>query len=219
MGTGKIGNRIKGVGVAVGNIKMGGRIMIPPPPVAVADGTAVGTSVLVDMAVGIPVLVEVPVGTRGVGGAAIDANVSGIQTADVTEPAIHANPPLPPANSIYHHVLSKFFPATLAVPPCGIEPIIPYTCPGPLRTFATVLVVTVGVHTATTVTGLGVSDGMTVAVNVRVAVSVPTACSVAGAPPGRLQASTASAMKKSDKIMFLLFASIRYSSERLMLAL
>jgi len=201
---GKIGNRIKGVGVAVGNKKMGGRKI--NPGVAVADGATVGT----------PVFVGVAVGTMGVGGAVIDASVSGMQAAEVTEPAIHANPPLPPANSMYHHVPSKFFPATLAVPPCGIEPIMPYACPGPLRTFATVLVVTMGAHASATVVGLGVSDARIIAVTVGVTVSVPIDSSVAGAPPGRLQASVARVMKNMDKIMFLFFASIRFSSKRLM---
>jgi len=93
---------------------------------------------------------------------------------------------------------------------------IPYTCPGPLRTFATVLAVTVGVHAWATVVGLGVSDGMVVAVNVGVAVSVtPIGTSVGGAPPGKLQASIATVMKKTDNKIFLFFASIVFSSERI----
>lgn len=149
---------------------------------------------------------SVAVGTMGVGGAAMDANVLGIQTAEVTEPAIHANPPSPPANSMYHHVPSKFFPATLAVPPCGIEPMTPYTCPGPLRTFATVLVVTVGLHEV--LVGLGVSDAVAVNMGVSVAVSagdtvsvnLNVGTSVAGVPlPGRLQLITASQMARIEK--------------------
>jgi hypothetical protein len=70
------------------------------------------------------------------------------------------------------------------------------------------------------VVGLGVSDGMLVAVNVAVTVPVSIDSSVAGgAPPGRLQASTARVRKNTDKIIFLFFASIRFSSKRLMLAL
>lgn len=108
MGSGKI--RIK-VGVGVGRMKMGGRRIIPP---LVAVGVGVGAAVAA--------FVGVDVGAIGVGGAAIDGSVSGMQAAEVTDPAIQANPPLPPANSIYHHVPSKFFPATLAVPPSGSEP-------------------------------------------------------------------------------------------------
>jgi len=94
MGMGKIGNRNNGVGVAEGNKKMGG-IKINPG-VDVAEGIAVGA----------PVLEGTAVGTIGVGGAAMEASVAGIQSAEVTEPAIHAKPPLPPANSMYHHVPS-----------------------------------------------------------------------------------------------------------------
>ena len=86
----------KNVGVAVGNIKMGVRKIMPPPLVAVAEGAAVAMVVFVGAAVGI----------MAVGGATIDASVSGIQSAEVTDPAIHAKPPSPPANSMYHHVPS-----------------------------------------------------------------------------------------------------------------
>jgi hypothetical protein len=114
MGRGKI--KIK-VGVGVGKTKMGvnrmGGRMIPP---LVAVGVGVG-------ATAVAAFVGVEVGAIGVGGAAIDGSVSGMQAAEVTDPAIQAKPPLPPANSIYHHVPSKFFPATLAVPPCGMLPI------------------------------------------------------------------------------------------------
>jgi len=70
------------VGVGVGNTKMGGSRMIP------RVGVGIGVGVLV--------------GKMGVGGAATAANVFEIQVADVTEPAIHAKPPSPPANSMYH---------------------------------------------------------------------------------------------------------------------
>jgi hypothetical protein len=76
-----------------------------------------------------------------------------------------------------------------------------------------------GAHASATVVGLGVSDAMIVAVTVEVIVSVSVGSSVAGAPPGRLQASIARVMKNMDKIMFLFFASIRFSSKRLMPAL
>lgn len=181
-----------------------------PPLVAVADGT----DVVVD---GTGVCVGKLVGTIGVGGAAMDASVSGMHAAEVTLPAIHANPPLPPANSIYHQVPSKFLPATVAVPPCGMEPIVAYTCPGPLRTFTTVFVVTVGLQasTGTVAVGLGVSEGMGVNVSV---LSTVTA-SVGGAPPGRLQASTARVMKTTENKIFLFFASIKFSSGKLILTL
>jgi hypothetical protein len=196
--TGIIGINLTGVGDLY--IKMGGTVTKIIPLTGVAEGGAA--------------TIKVAVGTMGVGGPTMDANVVGMQTAEVTEPAIHANPPLPPANSMYHHVPSKFFPATLAVPPCGIEPIISYTCPGPLRTFATVLVVTVGLHaSATTVAvevwvGVEVSDA--VGVNVEVAVSVPVGASVAGGvPPGKLQASTARMMQVTDSKIFLFFLNIK----------
>jgi hypothetical protein len=189
---GIIGNNITGVGDLIFNRggKTGTKI------IGVTEGGAATTSVAV--------------GTMGVGGAAMDANVAGMQTAEVTEPAIHANPPLPPANSMYHHVPSKFFPATLAVPPCGIEPMMSYTCPGPLRTFASVLVVTVGLHASTTtvVVGVGVSDA--VGVNVGVAVFVPVGTTVVGgAPPGRLQASTARMMQATDRKFLMFFLNIK----------
>lgn len=69
------------VGVAVGKKKMGGNKMIPPPPlVGVADGGAATTAVLEGA----------PVGTIGVGGAAMDARVLGIQDGFVTVVDIHA---------------------------------------------------------------------------------------------------------------------------------
>jgi hypothetical protein len=189
---GIIGNTITGVGDLIFNRggKTGTKI------IGVTEGGAATTSVAV--------------GTMGVGGAAMDAKVAGMQTAEVTEPAIHANPPLPPANSMYHHVPSKFFPATLAVPPCGIEPMMSYTCPGPLRTFASVLVVTVGLHASTTtvVVGVGVSDA--VGVNVGVVVFVPVGTMVAGgAPPGRLQAITARILQATDSKILMFFVNIK----------
>jgi hypothetical protein len=187
---GIIGINLTGVGDLY--IKRGGTVTKIILPTGVTEGGAATTSVAV--------------GTMGVGGATMDANVFGMQTAEVTEPAIHANPPLPPANSMYHHVPSKFFPATLAVPPCGIEPMISYTCPGPLRTFATVLVVTVGLHASTTTVSVGVGVSDAVGVNVGVAVSVPVGTSVAGgAPPGRLQASTARMIQATDSRILLFF--------------
>lgn len=83
MGTGKIR---RNVGVGVGNTKMGGSKRIPR----------------VDVGMGVGVFV----GKTGVGGAVISASVSGIQVAFVTDPAIQAKPPSPPANSMYHHVPS-----------------------------------------------------------------------------------------------------------------
>jgi hypothetical protein len=155
------------------------------------------------------------VGTIGVGGATIDANVSGIQVGVVTVLDIHAKPPVPAANSIYHHVPSVLLPATLAEPPCGSEPIMLYTCPGPLRMFATTEVVTVGLHAS--VVGEGVSEktgAMEVNVAVGVAVSFSVALWVGGAPPGILQASAASVMKKIDSIIFLVFIDIMIFSSR-----
>ena len=107
MGRGKM---IRNVGVGVGNIKMGGTSMIPPL-VGIGVGVEVGTKVLVGVGI-------------GVGGAAMIGSVSGIHVALVTDPAIHACPPSPPANSIYHHVPSELFPNTLAVPPWGMLPMI-----------------------------------------------------------------------------------------------
>jgi len=106
-----MGKMKRNVGVGVGNIRMGGTIIIPPL-VAVGVGVKVGAGVLVG----------VGVGTVGVGGAVMDGSVSGMQVATVTEPAIHACPPSPPANLTYHHVPSKFFPSTVAVPPGGMLP-------------------------------------------------------------------------------------------------
>ena len=65
------------VGVELGMIKIGGRMMMPPQ-VGVEEGTsvAVGGSV------------EVKLGGTGVGGAAMIARVSGIQVAVVMLPAI-----------------------------------------------------------------------------------------------------------------------------------
>jgi hypothetical protein len=201
-----MGNMIKNVGVGVGNIRIGGMTMIPP-------------LVAVGVGVGVGVLVGVDVGRIGVGGAAIIGSVSGIQAALVTEPAIHANPLSPPANSMYHHVPSKFFPATLAVPPWGIEPIMLYACPGPLRTFAFVFVVIVGTHAS--VVGLGVSDatGVNVVIGVSVSVVVSTGPSVAGAPPGRLQASMERTIKNADRAILLFFTGMRFSSGKLVPAL
>lgn len=174
------GNQNIFVGVAVGN-KGKGRIIIPK--VGVAEGTTlVGTSV----------------GMIGVGGATIEASVLGMQSAMVTLPAIHAWPPSPPANSMYHQVPSKLLPATGAVPPCGMEPMMAYTCPGPLRTFATVLVVILGVQATTVAVGVSVDKGVGDGVSVNVGASV-------GALPGMLQASTASVMNKRDKTIFLFF--------------
>lgn len=96
------------VGVGVGNIRMGGTRIIPPL-VGIGVGVEVGAGVFVGAGV-------------GVGGAAMIASVSGMHVALVTEPAIHACPPSPPANSMYHHVPSEFFPNTLALPPSGILP-------------------------------------------------------------------------------------------------
>lgn len=193
------------VGVAVGNRKMGGTKMIPPPLVGVADGGAATTAVLEGA----------PVGTIGVGGAAMEARVLGIQDGLVTEVEIHAYPPVPPANSIYHQALSKLFPATLAVPPCGSVPRMGYTCPGPLRTLATTEVVTVGAHASGAAVDVGVS--VNTGVDVGVAVSPPAGASVAGAPPGILQASAASTMKMTAINIFLFFTSIRFSSKRICL--
>jgi hypothetical protein len=109
MGRGKM--RIN-VGVGVGNIKTGGTMIIPPMLVGV--GVAVGTGVYVG----------VDVGRIGVGGAAMIGSVLGMHVALVTDPAIHACPPSPPANSMYHHVPSELFPNTLAVPPWGMLPMI-----------------------------------------------------------------------------------------------
>lgn len=103
---------MRNVGVGVGRIRMGGTMIIPPL-VGVGVGVKVGVSVLVGG------------GAVGVGGAVMDGSVSGMQVATVTEPAIHACPPSPPANWMYHHVPSKFFPSTVAVPPCGMFPMTP----------------------------------------------------------------------------------------------
>ncbi len=160
------------------------------PSVEVGTG-ATTTGVLVAVAVG---------GITGVGGAAMDASVLGMQAAEVMLPAIHPCPPSPPAKSMYHQVPSKFLPATLALPPCGMKPITPYTCPGPLRTFASVVVVIVGVQATS------VAVGVEVGVDVEVAVSLASGVAVAvGVPPGRLQASIASVINKSAKEMFLFF--------------
>lgn len=77
------------VGVGEGMIKMGGIMMIKPL-VGVTEGINVGVSL----------------GRMGVGGATIKASVSGMQAAVVTELDIHACPPSPPANSMYHQVPS-----------------------------------------------------------------------------------------------------------------
>ena len=61
----------------------------------VADGGTVGGTVGTSVLVGTGVLVG---GMTGVGGAAITESVEGMQVAVVTLPAIHAKPPLPPAN-------------------------------------------------------------------------------------------------------------------------
>ena len=107
---GIIGKMIRSVGVGVGKMKMGGTMIIPPTVVGV--GVAVGTGVFVG----------VDVGRIGVGGATMIGSVSGMHVALVTDPAIHACPPSPPANSMYHHVPSELFPNTLAVPPWGMLP-------------------------------------------------------------------------------------------------
>ena len=70
--------------------------MMTGPPLlgtVVADGT---TATCVGTAVG-------PI---GVGGATMDASVVGIQLGVVTVLDTHAKPPVPAANSIYHHVPS-----------------------------------------------------------------------------------------------------------------
>jgi hypothetical protein len=85
-------------------------------------------------------------GGAGAGGAAITGRVVGMQAAVVTMPAIQAKPLTPPGNWIYHQDPSKFFPASGAVAPCGRLPIILYTISGPLRTFATVIAVTIGLQ-------------------------------------------------------------------------
>ena len=118
-------------------------------------------------------------GTMGVGGATMDASVLGIQFGEVTAPDIHANPLGPAGNTIYHQVPSALLPATLAEPPCGSEPIMLYTCPGPLRTFATTDVVTVGLHASVAVgegvTGVAEKTG---AMEVKVAVGAAVLFSV-----------------------------------------
>ena len=110
--------------------------------------------------------VIVEVGKIGVGGAAMEASVLGIQVEVVTVVEIHACPPEPAAKSMYHHESSKLFPDTFALPPCGMEPITAYTCPGPVRTLATVEVVMLGVHA----TGIGVEVGVSEAIAVKVGV-------------------------------------------------
>jgi len=75
----------------------GGIFMMTGPPLlgtVVADGTAA-------TCVGISVA-----GTTGTGGATMDASVVGIQLGVVTVLDTHAKPPVPAANSIYHHVPS-----------------------------------------------------------------------------------------------------------------
>ena len=95
------------VGVGEFTRMRGGICMMVNPP-GVAEGGAAATCVLVR---------GTAVGTIGVGGATIDAKVSGMQAGVVTEPATQAKPPVPAANSIYHHEPSELLPATLAVPP------------------------------------------------------------------------------------------------------
>ena len=75
---------------------IGTSIWGPPLGIVVADGAgwAAETS---DGAV---------VGPIGVGGATMDASVVGIQLGVVTVLDTHAKPPVPAANSIYHHVPS-----------------------------------------------------------------------------------------------------------------
>jgi hypothetical protein len=86
-----------------------------------------------------------------------------------------------------------------------------YTSPGPLRTFAAVLVVTMGLHTVGV--GLGVSDavtvimGVTVSVNVgggAVSITVAVGASVVAAPLGRLQLTIAVQMARIEKKTLLL---------------
>jgi hypothetical protein len=188
-----------GVGLFICRIPglMGNTTMGPFPGTVVGDGsagsaaTSVGTSVAA---------------TTGSGGATIEASVLGIQLGVVTEPATHAKPPTPAGNSIYHHVPSVLLPATLAEPPCGIVPIILYACPGPLRTFATTEVVTVGLH-ASAAGGVGVSEKAGVTVGVGVAVFSFDGSWVEGAPPGRLHPSKDRARIKVSNI-FLFIADI-----------
>jgi hypothetical protein len=86
-----------------------------------------------------------------------------------------------------------------------------YISPGPLRTFAAVLVVTMGLHTVGE--GLGVSDavtvimGVTVSVNVgggAVSITVAVGASVVTAPLGRLQLTIAVQMARIEKKTLLL---------------
>jgi hypothetical protein len=77
------------------------------------------------------------------------------------------------------------------------------------------LVVTLGRHAVAVIVGLGVSVTVTVNVGVAVSTAVFVGTAVGGAPPGMLQASAARAMKKTDRIMFLRLASIRFSSKSL----
>lgn len=74
------------------------------PNVGVADWTLATT-------------VGVLEGRIGVGGAVINARVGGMHSAVVTVVEIQAYPPAPPGNSIYHQVLSKLLPATVAAAP------------------------------------------------------------------------------------------------------
>ena len=88
-----------------------------------------------------------------------------------------------------------------------------YTCPGPLRTFAFVLVVIVGLHEVTV--GLGVSDAVTVKTGVAVSVGVEAEDGVSvreavvgtssdGAPVGRLQLMIARQMVRIESKALLL---------------
>src|SRR5258707_15413179 len=140
----------------------------------------------------------------GVSGAAITGIVGRIQDAVVTLPAIH---PKLPANSIYHHVPSTFFPSTGAVPPAGMIPRTLYTVPGPLRTFASVLVVMLGVHAATAaVVAVGLAASWAAGVKVEVASPVETWF---GPLLGRLHATAArQRMSIAEIILRLLFIYI-----------
>jgi hypothetical protein len=106
-----VGKTKPNVGVGEENTMIGGSTMIKPV-VGVMVGVSVGAVVLVAV-------------NTGVGGAAMTASVAGMQVAVTTLPEIQAYPPGPAANWMYHQVPSAFLPATGAVPPVGMYPMIP----------------------------------------------------------------------------------------------
>jgi len=100
-----------------------------------------------------------------------------------------------------------------------------YTCPGPLRTFAFVLEVTMGLHgvgvgvgvrvcvsdAVAVKIGVGVSVGVKVGVGDEVSVSgTVVGVSLAGTPLGRLQLMTASQMARIAESSLCLFMILSF---------